>query len=272
MTQLQKTESAPELIIDIENMQNMSKVLMQTKHYQKIGEDGIFAICMVAKSINMPQLDALNGELYYVQGKVGMAYEAMNKYIRLAGHSVSIKYLDEKSCTLVGKRKDSGDVAEITYTLEDARRAGKSYDKHPKTMLFARCLSMLKRFLFPDVCTKVYVKEELDDFKDDQSESNTINVDVKPLYIETPQTISTSQANELNDLLRGCANEAVEKFNAFMKNHLKIEMIDDLPATQYDMVKTRLSQYHKENQTALLEKEMANKSAPIKSEDEGLFE
>ena len=114
MTALTKVESIQTheidfVMNDIEKMQEMSRKLVQSKHYQKMGEDGIFAIGMMAKSIGMPVLEALNGELYYIQGKVGMAAEAMNKRIRMAGHSVTLKHLDSKGCTLVGKRCDTGD-------------------------------------------------------------------------------------------------------------------------------------------------------------------
>jgi phage recombination protein Bet len=138
------------------------------------------------------------------------------------------------------------------------------WKKMPRAMLSkcAECLALRKAF--PAEMSGLYGQEEMDqaDAKPDH---------VKPLYIaEAVQTISVGQAIELNEILKGCSNEAVEKFNGFMKNHLKIDMIDDLPMNQYDMVKTRLAQYHKENQAALLEKEMANR--PAVSEERGLFE
>ncbi len=102
---------------NIQRTKELAKKLMETKHYAKIGEEGIFAICMYAQSNGISQLDALNGELYFIQGKVGVSAECMNKHIRKAGHSVSVKVLNDKGCTLIGKRKDTGDMAEVSLHL-----------------------------------------------------------------------------------------------------------------------------------------------------------
>lgn len=257
MTALTKIENIQEhglstMFNDIDAMNQMAKKLMQTKHYQKMGEDGIFAICMAAKSNGISVSDALNGELYYVQGRVGMGYEAMNKYIRQAGHSVIIKHLDEKSCTLIGKRKDTGDTAEVTFDMNDAKRAGKTYDKHPKAMYFARALSMLKRFLFPDVLTKIYEKGELEDITADATYEN-----VKQLYTEK-KSITTEQAIELSSLLSQCDPEVQKNALKFIQDKFKIQLIDDLPEEEFERFKSMFTTRSAEYQKRLAEAEVAN--------------
>jgi hypothetical protein len=243
---------------DIDSVNGMAKKLMTTKHYQKMGEDGIFAICMAAKSNGIPIADALNGELYYVQGRVGMGYEAMNKYIRLAGHSVMIKHLDEKSCTLVGKRKDTGDTAEVTFDMNDAKRAGKTYDKHPKPMLFARALSMLKRFLFPDVLTKIYEKGELEDITSEVQFQDMKQVYVEEKKEEIPSTVSIAQAQELDNILEKCDPEVQKNLKDVIKKHFNIESLDNLPADEFERYKKilliRMSEYQKKLVEAEMEK------------------
>lgn len=257
MNTLTKIENIQEhgvvaIMNDIEVVNQMAKKLMQTKHYQKMGEDGIFAICMAAKSNGISIADALNGELYYVQGRVGMGYEAMNKYIRLAGHSVIIKHLDDKSCTLVGKRKDTGDTAEVTFDANDAKRAGKNYDKHPKPMYFARALSMLKRFLFPDVLTKIYEKGELEDIGSDVQIT-----DVKQLYIEENKSIVSFQAIELSELLNQCDPEVQKNALKFIQDKFKIELIDDLPEEEFERYKALFTMRKDEYQKKLAEAEIS---------------
>lgn len=262
MTALTKIENLHEhginaLINDVDVVNQMAKKLMQTKHYQKMGEDGIFAICMAAKSNGISISDALNGELYYVQGRVGMGYEAMNKYIRLAGHSVIVKHLDDKSCTLMGKRKDTGDTAEVTFDFNDAKRAGKSYDKHPKPMYFARALSMLKRFLFPDVLTKIYEKGELEDITEEVVVSS---------FKEKEAAISTDQAIELGSLLAKCSPKVQENFGSYFKDKYKIDMIDDLPASAFEMQKKALTIRSEEYQKQLTEAETLKVETKIEEE------
>lgn len=264
MTDLTKVErmdidNTDIMLNDVQKMQEMSRKLMASKHYQKMGEDGIFAICMAAKSNGISVTDALNGELYYVQGRVGMGYEAMNKYIRLAGHSVVVKHLDDKTCTLIGKRKDTGDTAVITYDMNDAKRAGKSYDKHPKAMLFARCLSMLKRFLFPDVLTKIYEKGELEDIKEDHNthDNQTIEANVKQLYTEN-KMISNDQVNELEKLLDECNPKVKQNFFGFIKEKFDIDTVYNFPASEFEKHKNALTTRRDEYQKELAMAEMNN--------------
>lgn len=154
------------MLNDIESMQKMANKLMQSKHYQAMGEAGIFAIVQKAKSLGINPLEALNGGLYYVNGKVGMSTEMMACLIRQAGHSISKDpKSDNNICILNGKRSDTGDVWQIRFSMEDAKKAGIAkhmYEKWPAIMLYNRAMSTLARQLFPDVIKGAgYTMDEL---------------------------------------------------------------------------------------------------------------
>ncbi len=154
------------MLMDIENMQKMANKLMQSKHYQAMGEAGIFAIVQKAKSLGINPLEALNGSLFYVNGKVGMSTEMMACLIRQAGHSVCKDAKSDNSvCILHGKRRDTGDTWTVRFSMEDAKRAGldkNMYLKYPGVMIYNRCMSMLARQLFPDVIKGAgYTMDEL---------------------------------------------------------------------------------------------------------------
>jgi hypothetical protein len=239
-------------IVSLENSQRLCKALMQMSHYAKMGEAGIFAIIQMAKSVGIDPLHALNGEMYNIGGKIGMGYEAMNKYIRQAGHSISFKELTDTKVTLVGRRKDNGDTCEVSFSIDDARRAGLvksggTYEKYPRSMLFARCLSMLKRFLFADILCRVYVKEELEagivenedgtvgNLKEEQS---NVVMEISPIS----DKISQDQASLLDDLI----GENME-FRTKVMEYLKTKGVDslaDMPIPLYEgMVKRAKKEY-----------------------------
>ncbi len=254
---------------NVEKTKELAKKLMLTKHYQKIGEDGIFAICMVAQANDINQLDALNGELYYVQGRVGMSAEAMNKYIRKAGHSISLKSLTDQGCTVIGKRKDTGDIAEITYGVDDMRSAGKNYDKNKKDMFFARAISRLKRILFPDLLCKIYEKSEIDEIARDEKEASELNFsssgqsNVKQLYtpsfIEEEKPIDIMPMDKVIELLtlyNQCSDEYKATLNDFMEKKYKSKKFEDIPADQYDKLKKPLLMKSEEYQKKLYEDEV----------------
>lgn len=169
-TALAVREEKIDMLAEVDLMQSVSKKLMQTPHYAKLGGDGIFAIIQKARSLNVSELDALNGGLYYTNGRVGMSAEMMCMLIRMNGHSIT---KDAKSndtvCILHGKRSDNGDTWTESFSIEDAKRAGifkNTWEKYPRNMCYCRALSNLARQLFPDVIKGCYEIEELKSFSE----------------------------------------------------------------------------------------------------------
>ncbi len=132
------------------------------------------------------------------------------------------------------------------------------WKKMPRAMLSkcAECLALRKAF--PAEMSGLYGQEEMDqaDSKPHHTEKNEVVV-----------AISTQQAVELNQLLLGCSKDSQDGFNAFMKNNLSIDSLEDLPVEKYENIKSRLLASYKKYQEELVEKEMANK--PV---SENLFE
>lgn len=153
------------MISDLENTKKVCQMLMETPHYKKMGAEGIFAIVEKAKSVGISPMDALNGGMYFVQGKVEMTSAMMNQLIRVCGHSITKdKRSDETICILHGRRADNGDTWVESFSIDDAKKAGiyrNQWEKYPKDMLFARALSRLARQLFPDVIKGCYVQGEI---------------------------------------------------------------------------------------------------------------
>ncbi len=110
-----------------------------------------------AQQLGINELEAINGSLYVIQGKVGMSATFMNRLIRKRGHSITqLQSKNGGECILRGRRADNGDVMIVSFTFEEAKRSGLvrqggSWEKYASDMLFARCLSRLARRLFPDV-------------------------------------------------------------------------------------------------------------------------
>jgi hypothetical protein len=188
-------EETFDLFADIEQIQSAAKKLMQTKHYQGMGEAGIFAIIQKAKSLKINPIDALNGGLYFTQGKVGMSAETMNTLIRSHGHSIQKdSRSNDQVCILIGKRVDNGDTWITSFSIDDAKRAGiynekTPWGKYPSNMCYSRALSNLARQLFPDVIKGCYEVEELKSF------AEPINYKQPAVEVEIPEL-----SNEHKDL------------------------------------------------------------------------
>lgn len=145
----------------------MAKQAVESRMYRGIGDvSGVMMIMLTARELGLPPMQCLNGGLNIINGKVEISARMMSALIRKAGHHITIKESTESSCTLSGKRGDTLDTAEVSYTLAEAQKAGlvKSgggWTKNPKDMCFARAMSRLARQLFSDVIGIGYVEGEI---------------------------------------------------------------------------------------------------------------
>lgn len=145
----------------------MAETAVSSKIYKGIGEKaGVMMIMLSARELGIPCMQALNGGLNIIQGKVEISARMMNALIRKAGHQITIKEISDEVCTLIGKRCDTGEIQTSSFSIEDAKRAGLvkpagGWTKFPSDMCFARALSRLARQLFSDVIGIGYVEGEI---------------------------------------------------------------------------------------------------------------
>ena len=145
----------------------MAEQAVSSKMYRNIGEKAaVMMIMLAAREMGIPPMAALNGGLNIIQGKVEISARMMSALIRKAGHSLKILENTDALCTVQGTRVDNGDTHTVTYTVQDAQKAGlvKSgggWVKNPADMCFARAMSRLARQLFSDVIGIGYVEGEI---------------------------------------------------------------------------------------------------------------
>lgn len=236
----QELQTQDKSLIDLQTTQKICQQLMQMPHYKKMGAEGVMAIVETAKSIGVSPLKALNGGMYFVQGKVEMSSVMMNELIRAQGHSITKdRKSDATICILHGKRRDNGDTWTESFSIEDAKLANiyrNQWLKYPKDMLFARALSRLARQLFPDVIKGCYVQGEISDAQNLQDQ----DVEEKP-----PEPISEQQYLEIEGYLS--KNEALkENILGYMKDKWNIEDLKQMPLEIYEQALTSAKNLHKE--------------------------
>lgn len=249
-----KQDDFNKAIMDIENMHHMCAKLMKTPHYSKMGQEGIFAVMAKAKSMNVNPLDALNGGMYYVKGKVEMSGQMMLALIRQAGHSVT---MDPKSSqtnvTMHGKRADNGDTWTVSFSVDDAKKAGTYSDggvwnKYPQVMCCWRCVSMLGRFLFSDTIKGCYVEGEISMAPSLDSPPpeyvSEVEVIQKPL-------VSSKQVLELVKVLE--FDQEYGRVVVKRLNDLGINSIEMMPLELYEKVYSAAKKKMEESQKQELE-------------------
>lgn len=171
---------------ELQAIEIMSKHAVDSKFFQSLGGyAGVFSIAMYARELGLPIMQCLFGGMSNVLGKIQLSPQMMNSMIRKAGHRLDIDSNDQR-CIIKGTRKDTGEVASVTFSVEDAKKAqiykdNGGWAKYPSDMCFARALSRIARRLFPDVIGTAYVEGEIQDEGKPLSKER----DVEPITIET---------------------------------------------------------------------------------------
>jgi hypothetical protein len=137
--------------------------------------EDILLVLLAANDLGIPATQALS-KLHIVDGKLSMAAEMMVALVLRDGHEL---WGDEangaQTATCYGRRRNSEEVTKVIYTIEDAKLAGLEqrtpWKKYPKSMLWARAVSMLCRQVFPDSVAGVsYTPDELEISDSEESE------------------------------------------------------------------------------------------------------
>lgn len=234
-------------LAEFDKIQSTCKQILNTKHYQALGEAGIHAIIARARSLGIHPFEALNGGFTCIQGKIGMSTEMMAALVRQRGHSIT---KDPKSnaelVILHGKRADNGDTWTCSFTKDDAIVAGlwnsTTWKKYPAVMLYNRCMSQLFRQLFPDLSLGAgYVEDELKEI----TRSGEYATVVKQLDIMAevqeikPSSISFEQALEIEALLAQVPPEVAKACLDWVKQR-GFPILSDVTPEFFEEVKTRL--------------------------------
>lgn len=201
-------------LAELDKIRDTCAKLLQTKHYNSIGEAGIHAIMARAKALGIHPFEALNGGFYCINGRVGMSTEMMSALIRQRGHSVTKDPKSNNECVILhGKRSDNGDTWTCSFSRADAESAGlwngPTWKKYPGVMLYNRCMSMLFRQLFSDLSLGAgYVEDELKEIEKTGDYARSLPESPVEI-ISNPEEKGPSRddANLLNMVLKKCSPE-----------------------------------------------------------------
>ncbi len=110
-------------------------------------------------------------KIHIIEGRPAMAAELMRALVMRAGHDIWIEESSSTRCIIGGKRSGSSRESKVSWTMDDAKRAGLQgkavWQKYPSAMLLARATAHLCRMIFADVLAGIsYTIEELDDGDD----------------------------------------------------------------------------------------------------------
>lgn len=129
--------------------------------------EAVLACILTGYEVGIGPLQSL-AKIHVIEGRPAMAAELMRALALRAGHEIWIEESNTTRCVIAGCRAGSSRETRITWTKDDAKRAGldgrNNWRKYPTAMLLARASAQLCRAIFPEVLAGIsYTIEELED-------------------------------------------------------------------------------------------------------------
>jgi hypothetical protein len=126
----------------------------------------ITAALLYGSEVGLGRMQSL-AKIAVINGRPTLAAEAQRALILAAGHELWIDESTTTRCIVAGRRRGSTHISRITWTIDDATRAGlagkQPWRMYPRQMLLARASAELARAIFPDAIGGLAATEEYED-------------------------------------------------------------------------------------------------------------
>lgn len=135
----------------------------------------VLVILLYGQELGLAPMQALQ-VIDVMKGRPTLRANLWVALTRKAGHKAGVVEETDTSCTFRIVRNDDPEPHIVTYTLDDAKKAGllgnSNYTKNPKAMLYARAASTCCRRACPEVALGFYDEFEL---ADDEPQKPTLS-------------------------------------------------------------------------------------------------
>lgn len=156
-------------------------------------------VLLTGRELGLPAMASLRS-IHEVNGRPVLGADAMVACVRRSGLCASWRVTEStpERCTITTIRRGEEHAESVTWTLEDARRAGcggPSWAKFPRQMLRHRAAAELARSVYPDVILGLYTPEELggDDAVEESSSSAAVSA---PAPVAAPAAVLEAEVEE----------------------------------------------------------------------------
>lgn len=208
--------------------------------------DAMVAVILKGRALGLDDIHSLTA-INFIEGKATLAAETMVTLVRRRGHSIQWESKPGESCTVTGKRSDTGDEGSVTWTMNMAKEAGligkDNWKRYPDMMLYWRAVSQLCRMLFADVLMGVsYTEDEAQEAAERGKVTQAVSdlPAVEEQHVREEPTSGPSEA-QLNRIAR-LEERSGDSYKMVLRGVFGVEMASELDASaavQYEAVLTQ---------------------------------
>jgi hypothetical protein len=156
--------------------------------------EAVLACVLYGAELGLGPMQSLNS-IHVIEGRTAMSPELMRAMVARHGHRIDVVENSATACEVKGIRSDTGSMATVRWTMEDAKLAGlagkNNWKTYPRAMLLARATSELCRIVFPDVIAGLsYTPEEV---------SSIAGIEYVEQVMEQPAAVIEPKVEEIHD-------------------------------------------------------------------------
>jgi hypothetical protein len=146
-------------------------------------QPAIAACILYGHEVGLGPMQSL-AKIAVIDGRPTLSAEAQRALILHAGHELWIEESTNARAVIAGRRRGDKNTSRVTWTLDDAKRAGiagrRNWQTYPRQMLLARASAELARAIFADAIGGLAATEEF--------EAETAPGEGPEVVTETPPT------------------------------------------------------------------------------------
>ncbi|MBO0863480.1 MAG: hypothetical protein J2P16_00200 [Mycobacterium sp.] len=129
--------------------------------------EAVLACILAGHELGIGPMAALS-KIHVIDGRPAPAAELMRAVALSAGHAIWVEETSTTKVTMCGRRAGDDHTFKVSWTLDDAKRAGlagrQNWRNYPRAMLLARASAELCRLMCPEVLAGLsYAAEEVED-------------------------------------------------------------------------------------------------------------
>jgi len=153
-------------IIPINELQVMAQAACKSGLFQMPSPEAALTLMLLCQAEGLHPIQALR-QYHIIKGRPAMRADAMQAAFQAAGGNISWVERNDKKCSAEFSHSQGGKIL-VEWTIDMAAKAGltnnPTWQKFPRAMLSARCVSEGVRAVYPAVVCGLYCPEEVQDF------------------------------------------------------------------------------------------------------------
>ena len=155
-------------LIPMQDIEVMARAVVKSNLFNVKTADEAIALMLIAQAEGQHPAIAAR-DYHIIQGRPTLKADAMMARFQQAGGKVEWKEYTDDRVTGVFSHPAGGSLS-VTWTIEMGKniglvKPGSGWQKYPRAMLRARCISEGIRSVYPGCVSGVYTPEEVEDFE-----------------------------------------------------------------------------------------------------------